>query len=77
MALAGILAALKATNTKLADHRFLFQGAGEAAIGMATLIVMAMQKFENIPEHKAIKQIWMKDSKGLIVQNRPEGRVTR
>jgi len=29
VAVAGILAALKATNTKLQDHTFLFQGAGE------------------------------------------------
>ena len=46
VALAGILAALKATNTKLSDHTFLFQGAGEAAIGTANLIGIAMQKTE-------------------------------
>ena len=33
VAVAGILAALKATGTNLSKHRFLFQGAGEAAIG--------------------------------------------
>ena len=38
MAVAGILAALNATGTKLSEHRFLFQGAGEAAIGIANLI---------------------------------------
>ena len=49
VAVAGILAALKATNTKLTDHTFLFQGAGEAAIGIANLIVMAFEKVAGIP----------------------------
>lgn len=46
VAVAGILAGLKATKTKLSDHTFLFQGAGEAAIGIASLIAMAMEKHE-------------------------------
>jgi malic enzyme len=29
VAVAGVLGALKATNTRLQDHTFLFQGAGE------------------------------------------------
>ena len=53
VAVAGILAALKATNTKLKDHKFLFQGAGEAAIGIANLIVMAIEKYEGIPRYRS------------------------
>ena len=49
MAVAGVLAALQATNTKLGDHTFLFQGAGEAALGIANLIAMAMEKREGVP----------------------------
>ena len=42
-------AALRATKTLLTDHTFLFQGAGEAAIGIANLIVMALEKSYEIP----------------------------
>ena len=76
VAVAGILAALRATNTKLSDHTFLFQGAGEAAIGIAELIVMAMYKKEGIPREEALKKIWMKDSRGLIIKDRPDGGIS-
>lgn len=76
VAVAGLIASLRATNTKLADHTFLFQGAGEAAIGIAELIAMAMEKNEGVPREEALKKIWMKDSKGLIVKDRPEGGIS-
>ena len=76
MALAGILAAVKATKTRLQDHTFLFQGAGEASIGIANLIAMAMEKREGIPFEEGLKKIWLKDSRGLIVANRSSGGIT-
>merc|ERR1719340_407249 len=76
VAVAGVLAALKATDTKLADHTFLFQGAGEAALGIANLIAMAMEKREGVPHGEAIKRVWLKDSRGLIVKNRAKGGIT-
>ncbi|KAF2361748.1 Malic enzyme NAD-binding [Trinorchestia longiramus] len=75
VAVAGVLAALRETKTKLSDHRFLFQGAGEASIGIANLIVMAMAD-EGISESDARSKIYLRDSKGLIVKDRPSGGVT-
>src|SRR5438105_12165577 len=48
VALAGILGALRITGTPLALQRFLFLGAGSAAVGTADLLVKAMRD-EGLP----------------------------
>uniref|UniRef100_A0A671K374 Malic enzyme n=1 Tax=Sinocyclocheilus anshuiensis TaxID=1608454 RepID=A0A671K374_9TELE len=69
VAVAGLLAALRITKSKMCNHTIVFQGAGEAAMGIAELIIMAMEK-EGLPREQCIKKIWMVDSKGLIVKVR-------
>jgi len=76
VALAGILAALRASGRQLRDHVFLFQGAGQAAVGIANLITMAMQKREGVSREEALQHVWLRDSKGLVVRNRPDGGIT-
>jgi len=75
VAVAGIIAAMRITSTRLSDQTYLFQGAGEASIGIAELLVMAMKE-EGVSEEDAISKVWMVDSKGLLTKNRPSGGIT-
>ncbi|WCJ29492.1 NADP-dependent malic enzyme [Euphorbia peplus] len=70
--LAGLLAALKLVGGSLADHRFLFLGAGEAGTGIAELIALEISKQTQVPIEETRKNIWLVDSKGLIVSSRLE-----
>lgn len=76
VALAGIFAALKATGKGLKDHTFLFQGAGQASVGIALLITMALQKREGLSREEALKHVWLRDSRGLVVLDRPAGGIS-
>uniref|UniRef100_A0A0B7BIA1 Malic enzyme n=1 Tax=Arion vulgaris TaxID=1028688 RepID=A0A0B7BIA1_9EUPU len=75
VAVAGILTSLLLTKVPIKDNVFVFQGAGEASIGIAKLLMKAIVKTGQT-EASALKQIWLVDSKGLIVKNRPAGGVT-
>ncbi|CAI0425581.1 unnamed protein product [Linum tenue] len=70
--LAGVVSALKILGGSLADHKFLFLGAGEAGTGIAELIALEMSKRTNTPLEECRKRIYLVDSKGLIVKSRLE-----
>ncbi|KAG7550335.1 Malic enzyme N-terminal domain [Arabidopsis thaliana x Arabidopsis arenosa] len=70
--LAGLIAAQKVLGKKLADHTFLFLGAGEAGTGIAELIALKISKETGAPIAETRKKIWLVDSKGLIVSSRKE-----
>ncbi|KAI4350802.1 hypothetical protein L6164_005217 [Bauhinia variegata] len=68
--LAGLVAALKLIGGSLAEHTFLFLGAGEAGTGIAELIALEISKQTKAPVEECRKKIWLVDSKGLIVSSR-------
>src|SRR5581483_8927695 len=71
MGLAGLYAAGRITKTRLADQRILFVGAGEACIGIGSIVVAAMQQ-EGLSELEAKRRCLFIDSKGAVVASRPD-----
>ena len=71
MAVAGMMAATRKIGGKLTDHRVVIVGAGSAGIGIRELIVEAMMA-DGADRAVAESRIFVLDSRGLIVEGRPD-----
>ncbi len=65
--LAGVYTALKVNKEDLKDQRFVFLGAGTANIGIADLVVKALEE-AGLTTEDARSRIWLVDSKGLVTE---------
>lgn len=63
--LAGLLASMHVTNTRLRDQRIVILGAGSSATGISDQIVAAMVS-EGLDEKDAKAALWLLDSGGLV-----------
>ena len=69
--LAGMINAARLKGTKLKDEKYLFLGAGSAAIGLADLICSAMVQ-EGMPLQDAQARVYMFDINGLLDDSRKD-----
>jgi malate dehydrogenase (oxaloacetate-decarboxylating)(NADP+) len=71
MGLAGVYAAGRITKKRLAEQRILFVGAGEACLGIGSIVAAAMQH-EGLSESEAKRRCLYIDSKGVVEKSRAD-----
>eukprot|EP01147_Barroeca_monosierra_P007164 gene7164-9645_t len=70
VALAGLLAALRRTQTRLVDSEIVCVGAGSAGIGVCNMLADAMIR-SGLSAAEAYNRFWLVDEHGLITSLRP------
>lgn len=69
--LGGLYSALRMIQGKITGQRIVFLGAGEAALGIGSLVAKAMMA-QGLTEEEAIGRCWFVDSRGLVVACRTD-----
>lgn len=69
--LAGLYSALRISGQQMRDQQVVFLGAGEAAVGIAHMVVAAMVQ-DGLSHEQALRRCWFVDSKGLVVASRTD-----
>lgn len=63
-----ILSAVRASHTRLADHRIVVHGAGSAGIGISNLLVNILQD-QGMSHQEAVSRFWGLSSRGLLISD--------
>jgi malic enzyme len=71
MVVAGLLAATRHIGGNVRDHRVVIVGAGSAGIGIRQIIAAAMAE-DGATKPEIDSQIFVLDSRGLVVEGRPD-----
>jgi malic enzyme len=69
VAVAGVLAGVRATEVPLADHRFVVLGAGAAGVGIAEQIRTFLAQ-EGLTQTEIAARLALLDSRGLLIEGR-------
>lgn len=71
MAVAGLIAAGRASHHSIAEHRVVILGSGSAGVGIHDYIVDAMVD-AGMARDEAVNRVFVLDSKGLVVDSRDD-----
>jgi malic enzyme len=64
VALAGMYAAVRATDSTLAEQRIICVGAGAAGCGVSSALVQGMQDSGGLSREEALSRVWLIDENG-------------
>ena len=67
--LAGLLAAVRISGSRLCEQRIVILGAGSSGTGISEQIVAGMKR-EGLSEDEALSRLWLVDSRGLVHDGR-------